>query len=133
MPGAPKGGAAEAAEAGPSPGPSKAPGPPGPPGGSAPPPPGPEAEAKPERPLAEILKDAKAAVKELTGEDASNITEILEQLGLKNEGTLKEKVHAAATELGVSIFVWVGDFLQQTPLLSPSLIQPTPHSWQDRV
>ena len=58
------------------------------------------------------MKDAKAAVKELTGEDASNITEILEQLGLKNEGTLKEKVHAAARELGdVSIFVEVCDFI----------------------
>ena len=91
------------AEAGPSPGPSKAPSPPGPPGGSAPPPPGPEAEAKPERPLAEILKDAKSAVKELTGEDVSNITEILEQLGLKNEGTLKEKVHAAAREMEIPI------------------------------
>ena len=31
-------------------------------------------------------------------------------LGLKNEGTLKEKVHAAAMELGVSIFVEVRDF-----------------------
>ena len=83
--------------------------------------------------MKEILKDVKSAVKEMTGEDASNITEVLELLGIKNEGTLKEKVHAAATELGVSIFVWVGDFLQQTPLLSPSLIQPIPHSWQDRV
>ena len=79
------------------------------------------------------MKDVKAGVKELTEQDVSSITEALELLGLKNEGTLKEKVHAAATELGVSIFVWVGDFLQQTPLLSPSLIQPIPHSWQDRV
>ena len=55
--------------------------------------------------MKEILKDVKAAVKEMTGEDASNITEVLELLGLKNEGTLKEKVHAAAMELGVSIFV----------------------------
>ena len=60
--------------------------------------------------MMEILKDVKAAVKELTGEDVSNITEVLELLGLKNEGTLKEKVHAAAMELGVSIFVEVRDF-----------------------
>ena len=60
--------------------------------------------------MAQILMEVKAAVKELTGEDASNITEVLELLGLKNEGTLKEKVHAAAMELGVSIFVEVRDF-----------------------
>ena len=53
--------------------------------------------------MAEILKDVKAAVKDLTGEDVSNITEVLELLGLKNEGTLKEKVHAVATELDISI------------------------------
>ena len=62
--------------------------------------------------MREILTDVKEAVKEMTGEDVSNITEVLEQLGLKNEGTLKEKVHAAARELDdVSIFVEVCDFI----------------------
>ena len=60
--------------------------------------------------MREILTDVKEAVKEMTGEDVSNITEVLEQLGLKNEGTLKEKVHAAAKDLSVSIFVEVCDF-----------------------
>ena len=50
------------------------------------------------------MSDVKVAVKEVTGEDVSNITEVLELLGLKNEGTLKEKVYAAARELNVSIF-----------------------------
>ena len=49
------------------------------------------------------MSDVKVAVKEVTGEDVSNITEVLELLGLKNEGTLKEKVHAVATELDISI------------------------------
>ena len=73
--------------------------------------------------MMEILKDVKAAVKELTGEDVSNITEVLELLGLKNEGTLKEKVHAAAMELGVSIFVEVRDFVwaHSSHQLSPSV------------
>ena len=53
------------------------------------------------------MSDVKVAVKEVTGEDVSNITEVLEQLGLNIEGTLKEKVHAAAMELSVSIFVEV--------------------------
>ena len=57
------------------------------------------------------MSDVKVAVKEVTGEDVSNITEVLELLGLKNEGTLKQKVHAAATELDVSIFVEVCDFV----------------------
>ena len=61
--------------------------------------------------MTQILNDVKSAVKELTGEDVSNITEALELLGLKNEGTLKEKVHAAAMELGISIFVEVRDFV----------------------
>ena len=61
--------------------------------------------------MKEILNDVKSAVKEMTGEDASNITEVLELLGRKNEGTLKEKVHAAAMELDVSIFVEVCDFI----------------------
>ena len=61
--------------------------------------------------MMQILKDVKAAVKELTGEDVSNITEALEQLGLKNEGTLKEKMYAAARELNISIFVEVRDFV----------------------
>ena len=60
--------------------------------------------------MKDILNDVKAAVKEMTGEDVSNITEVLEQIGLKIEGTLKEKVHAAAMELGVSIFVEVCNF-----------------------
>ena len=73
--------------------------------------------------MAEILKDVKAAVKELTGEDVSNITEALEQLGLKNEGTLKEKVYAAARELNISIFVEVRHFLwaHSSHQLSPSV------------
>ena len=73
--------------------------------------------------------EVKAAVKELTGEDASNITEVLELLGRKNEGTLKEKVHAAAMELGVSIFVEVCDFVWASQHLlskSHSLIQYSP-------
>ena len=53
--------------------------------------------------MKDILNDVKSAVTEMTGEDASNITEVLELLGLKNEGTLKEKVHAVATELDISI------------------------------
>ena len=57
--------------------------------------------------MKDILNDVKSAVKEMTGEDVSNITEVLELLGLNVEGTLKEKVHAAAMELGVSIFVEV--------------------------
>ena len=61
--------------------------------------------------MMQILKDVKAAVKELTGEDVRNITEAVELLELKNEGTPKEKVHAAAIELGISIFVEVRDFL----------------------
>ena len=40
----------------------------------------------------------------LLGEDVNNITEALEALGLKNEGRLKEKLHAAASELDISIF-----------------------------
>merc|ERR1711998_557852 len=72
---------------------------------SAAPEPEEKAEAKPERPMMQILKDVKAAVKELTGEDVRNITEAVELLGLKNEGTPKEKVHAAAIELRISIFV----------------------------
>ena len=65
-------------------------------------PPG-QAERKQERPMKDILNDVKAAVKEMTGEDVSNITEALEQLGLNNEGTLKEKVHAAAREMEIPI------------------------------
>ena len=61
--------------------------------------------------MKEIMSDVKVAVKEVTGEDVSNITEVLELLGLKNEGTIKEKVHAAAIELGISIFVEVRDFV----------------------
>ena len=53
--------------------------------------------------MKDILNDVKAAVKEMTGEDVSNITEALEQLGLNNEGTLKEKVHAAAREMKIPI------------------------------
>ena len=72
--------------------------------------------------MKEILKDVKSAVKEMTGEDASNITEVLELLGRKNEGTLKEKVHAAAMELDVSIFVEVCDLLwAQLTTNSPQL------------
>ena len=55
--------------------------------------------------MKEILKDVKSNVKELTGEDVSNIDEALELLGLEIKGKLKEKIHAAAMELGVSIFV----------------------------
>ena len=51
------------------------------------------------------MKDVKAAVKELTGEDVRNITEAVELLELKNKGTPKEKVHAAAIELGISIYL----------------------------
>ena len=53
--------------------------------------------------MKDILNDVKAAVKEMTGEDVSNITETLEALGLKIEGTLKEKVHAAAREMEIPI------------------------------
>ena len=79
--------------------------------------------------MREFLTDVKEAVKEMTGEDVSNITEVLEQLGLKNEGTLKEKVHAAAKDLGVSIFVEVCDFVWASQHLlskSHSLIQYSP-------
>ena len=55
--------------------------------------------------------EVKAAVKELTGEDVSNIDEALELLGLEIKGKLKEKIHAAAMELGISIFVEVCDFV----------------------
>ena len=72
------------------------------------PPPG-QAEPKPERPMNDIMNDVKATVKGITGEDIGKLTEILELLGLKNEGTLKQKVHAAATELDISIFVEVCD------------------------
>ena len=61
--------------------------------------------------MKDILNDVKAAVKEMTGEDVSNITEVLELLGLNVEGTLKEKVHAAAMELDVSVFEKVCDFV----------------------
>ena len=61
--------------------------------------------------MKEILNDVKSAVKEMTGEDVSNITEVLELLGLNVEGTLKEKVHAAAMELDVSVFEKVCDFV----------------------
>ena len=73
--------------------------------------------------MKEILTNVKAAVKEMTGEDVSNITEALELLGLKNEGTLKEKMYAAARELNISIFVEVRDFLwtHSSHQLSPSV------------
>ena len=61
--------------------------------------------------MTQILKDVKSAVKELTGEDASTIDEALELLGLEIKGKLKEKIHAAAMELDVSIFVEVREFV----------------------
>ena len=73
--------------------------------------------------MKDILNDVKSAVTEMTEEDVSNITEVLELLGLKNEGTLKEKMYAAARELNISIFVEVRDFAcaHSSHQLSPSV------------
>ena len=55
--------------------------------------------------MMEILKDVEAAMKEGLEADVRTIDEVLELLGLEIKGKLKEKIHAAAMELGVSIFV----------------------------
>ena len=60
--------------------------------------------------MKDIMSEVKAAVKEVTGKDVNKITETLELLELKNEGTLKEKVYAAAKELNIPIIVEVCGF-----------------------
>ena len=74
--------------------------------------------------MMEILKDVKVAVKEGLEADVRTIDEVVELLGLEIEGTLKEKIHAAAMELDVSIFVEVCDLLwaQLTTTLSSFFI-----------
>lgn len=75
--------------------------------------------------MKDIMSDVKVAVKEVTGEDAGNIKEVLELLELEIEGKPKEKVHAAARELGVSIFAEVCDvYGQLTTMLSHTRLSP---------